>query len=85
MGGNKNNVMLNSDNPNFGKFGDESSNYKGKYITPKGEFFDANVAAKHFGVNQTTIIRRCKGRTVNGKTYSPFEGWAFVPEGRVKS
>lgn len=77
-GGYRNNVMFGSDNPNKGKFGEKASNFIGWYITPLGKFDRPEDAAKVHGCALTTIARRCKGRTVNGKFLPPQEGYAFV-------
>ncbi len=77
IGGYRNNKMIGEENPNFGKIGEQASNFQGWYITPKGEFSTSYEAAKAFNLNPMTIIRKCKGRMVNGKFIQPQEGWAF--------
>jgi hypothetical protein len=77
IGGNKNNVMLGKDNPNTGKLGEEAPNFIGWYITPLGRFDRPEDAGKAHGCFKTTIIRRCRGREVNGKFLSPKKGYAF--------
>lgn len=77
QGGNKNNVMCGKDNPNFQKYGENAPNFKGWYITPFGKFDDANKAGKELKLSQSTIIRKCKGRMVNGRFLQPQSGWAF--------
>ena len=76
-GGYSNNRMPGSDNPNFGKFGVEAPNFVGWYITPLGKFDRPEDAAKAHNCFKTTIIRRCKGREVNGKFLPPQKGYAF--------
>jgi hypothetical protein len=76
-GGYRNNQMNGVENPNFGKLGQDASNFVGWYITPLGKFDRPEDAAKVYGCYKTTIIRRCRGREVNGKFLSPHLGYAF--------
>lgn len=85
IGGYRNNTMVGQENPNYGKFGEEASNFKGWYVTPKGKFASSHEAGKAFNLNPMTIVRKCKGRIVNGRFLQPQNGWAFEQNGRVKS
>jgi hypothetical protein len=85
IGGKSNNVMLAEQNPNYGKFGEEAPNFIGWYITPLGKFSRPEDAAKLHLCDKTTIIRRCRGREVNGKFLSPRQGYAFEQKDRVAS
>jgi hypothetical protein len=80
IGGFRNGTMLGQDNPNFGKFGELASNFKGWWITPMGKFSTADEAASANGLKQCDVIRRCKGRFANNKFYQPKDGWAFKPK-----
>jgi len=77
IGGYRNNIMFGRENPNYGKTGEEAPNFSGWFITPLGKFATAIEAGKAFGLHQMTIIRKCKGRTVNNKFLQPQSGWAF--------
>ena len=85
IGGYRNNSMFGIENPNFGKFGENSPNFSGWFVTPLGKFSTAIEAGKAFGIDQMTVIRKCKGRNVNGRFLQPQSGWAFEQKGRVKS
>lgn len=76
-GGFRNNPMFGADNPNFNKKGDEAPNFKGWYVTPKGNFARAEDAAKVFDCATSTIQRRCCGRTIGKKKLPPQNGYAF--------
>jgi hypothetical protein len=76
-GGYRNNVMHGEDNPNFGKVGEQAPHFVGWYITPLGEFARPEDAAKIHGCNLSTIVRRCRGRNVNGKFLPAKTGYAF--------
>ena len=84
-GGFKNNVMTGTENPNFGHFGEYAPNFQGYWITPKGKFATSKEAAIANNLQQSTIIRKCKGRKVNNKFYPSKQGWAFEPKVRVAS
>ena len=77
IGGDKNNQMVGTENPNSGKFGVEAPNFVGWYITPLGKFARPEDAAKLHNCALSTIARRCKGRSVNNKFLSPQKGYAF--------
>lgn len=77
-GGGSNNVMIGTENPNYGKFGAEAPHYIGSYITPSGIFDSSTKAAAAHNVYVSTIRRKCLGRTVNGKFLPPQEGWGFI-------
>lgn len=85
QGGYRNNVMFGKENPNFKQFGENAPNFKGWYVTPFGEFDDAVKAGEVLGMHQMTVIRKCKGRYVNGRFIQPQQGWAFRQKDRVKS
>jgi hypothetical protein len=85
IGGMKGHIMYGEHNPNFGKLGEKSPNYQGSYICPLGEFDRTEDIEKLYGINKSTVIRRCKGRMVNGKFLQPHQGWAFMQKGRVTS
>ena len=77
IGGKNNNKMCGKDNPNYQKFGEQAPNFQGWWITPKGKFATSNEAAAANGLQQSAIIRKCKGRFANNKFYPPKSGWAF--------
>lgn len=77
-GGFRNNGMAGEENPNFEQFGAKAPNFIGSYITPAGIFDSSSEAAKIYNTFVSTISRRCKGRTVNGKYLPPQEGWGFI-------
>jgi hypothetical protein len=77
-GGYRNNIMRGTDNPNFGKIGEDAPHFIGWYITPLGKFSRPEDAAKLHNCNLTTIARRCKGRFANGHFLAPQQGYAFV-------
>lgn len=56
----------------------------GYWITPEGRFETAKDAAKHYGIDDKTVVSRCKGYTyklVGGlKQYPPKDGWFFEPK-----
>jgi hypothetical protein len=83
-GGYRNNVMIGADNPNYGCHGQNAPNFKGLWITPLGKFETSNEAAAAHNLQQSAIIRKCKGRYANNKFYPPKNGWAFEPKERVK-
>ena len=85
VGGYRNNIMIGAENPNFQKYGEKSPNFKGLWVTPLGKFATADEAASAHGLQQSAIIRKCKGRYANNKFYPPKSGWAFEPKARVKS
>ena len=78
IGGYRNNAMIGKENPNFQQYGENAPNFKGWYITPFGKFDDARKAGKELKLDQTTIIRKCKGRMINGRFLQPQNGWAFM-------
>lgn len=77
VGGYRNNAMPNKQNPNYGKLGQQAPNFQGWYITPLGRFERPQDAAELHNCHSTAIIRRCRGRKVNGKFLSPHVGYAF--------
>lgn len=77
-GGYRNNIMTGIENPNFGKFGADSPNFIGSYVTPLGIFDSSTEAAKVHNMYVSTIARKCKGRIVNGKFIPPQNGWDFI-------
>lgn len=79
-GGYRNNSMIGNENPNFNKNGIEAPNFKGWWITPNGKFATTKEAATANGLEQSAIIRKCKGRFANNKFYQPKSGWAFEPK-----
>jgi hypothetical protein len=83
-GGHCNNVMNGKENPNFGLFGESAPNFKGLWVTPLGKFATSNKAATAHNLEQSAIIRKCKGRYANNKFYPAKNGWAFEPKERVK-
>jgi hypothetical protein len=83
-GGYRNNIMSGKDNPNFGLHGESAPNFKGLWVTPLGKFATSNEAAAAHNLQQSAIIRKCKGRYANNKFYAPKNGWAFEPKERVK-
>lgn len=84
-GGFKNNIMIGAENPNYGHFGEYAPNFQGYWITPKGKFATSELAGIANNIENSTVIRKCKGRTVNNKFYPPKKGWAFEPKVRVAS
>jgi hypothetical protein len=85
IGGYRNNTMLGKENPNFEQYGENAPNFQGWYITPKGKFATSKEAAKSHGLEQSAIIRKCKGRQTINKFYPPKDGWSFEMKGRVAS
>ena len=63
--------------PERKRTGEKAPCFKGWYLTPLGEFNNAIESGKIFGLTQQTIIRKCKGRIINGKFLQPQNGWAF--------
>ena len=84
QGGYRNNIMYGTDNPNYGMCGESAPNFKGLWVTPLGKFATSNEAAAAHNLQQSAIIRKCKGRYANNKFYPPKDGWAFEPKERVK-
>ncbi len=84
-GGWRNNSMNGDENPNWEKFGEDASAFKGWYVTPKGRFPTSHLAATEFNLDAATIARKCKGRNVNGRFIPPQNGWAFEQKVRVTS
>ncbi len=76
-GGKRNNAMFGVENPNFGKLGQQAPHFIGWYVTPLGRFDRPEDAAKAHKCAASTIARRCRGRTVNGKFLPPHDGYAF--------
>jgi hypothetical protein len=85
IGGYRNNSMIGKENPNYQQYGKDSPNFKGLYITPIGKFETSEEAGKAFNLNPMTIVRKCKGRIVNGRFLQPQSGWAFEQKDRVAS
>ena len=75
--GGKCNSMHGIDNPNFGKFGEESPHFIGWYLTPLGRFSSLQTASKAHNCNISTISRNCLGRKTKIKFYEPKFGFAF--------
>jgi hypothetical protein len=84
-GGFRNNIMHGKENPNFGMFGENAPNFKGWYITPMGKFDSTEEIGKLFGFSKSTILRKCKGRKVNGRFLQPQNGWAFMQKDGLAS
>ena len=85
IGGYRNNIMIGIENPNFGKFGKQSPNYKGSYVCPMGEYDRPKDIAELYKITESTVIRKCKGSMINGKFLQPQNGWAFKQKDRVAS
>jgi len=80
IGGYRNNSMVGKQNPNYQKYGENAPNFKGWWITPSGKFATLNEAAIHNNLQESAIMRKCKGRFANNKFYPPKSGWAFEPK-----